>query len=221
MAAEGVRLRPAADDADAAFIMEQMVASALEFAPADQPFGIAETVRRPETALRWMESCRGKVQRSRAADAAAHTRLWIAEDSDGARLGSIGIQRDVSPDADIVDIVSQRLGMTDDTATSSPLPAMAELTSYYVAKEGRGRGVGALLMDTALSFARGAGYVALSLYVFRVLTAAIHVYHRHGFFIALQFYSPGHWDEDNVMVKLLGETEGPGRQQRIGAKAPL
>ena len=53
MAAEGVRLRPAADDADAAFIVEQMVASALEFAP-DQPFGIAETVRRPETALRWM-----------------------------------------------------------------------------------------------------------------------------------------------------------------------
>ena len=66
MAAEGVRLRPAADDADAAFIVEQMVASALEFAPPDQPFGIAETVRRPETALRWMESCRGKVQRSRA-----------------------------------------------------------------------------------------------------------------------------------------------------------
>ena len=52
MAAEGVRLRPAADDADAAFIVEQMVASALEFAPPDQPFGIAETVRRPETALR-------------------------------------------------------------------------------------------------------------------------------------------------------------------------
>ena len=219
MAAEGVRLRPAADDADAAFIVEQMVASALEFAPPDQPFGIAETVRRPETALRWMESCRGKVQRSRAADAAAHSRLWIAEDSEGARLGSIGIQRDVSPDADIVEIVSQRLGVRQ-SAASAPL-RLAELVSYYVAKEGRGRGVGALLMDTALSFARGAGYVALSLYVFRVLTAAIHVYHRHGFFIALQFYSPGHWDEDNVMVKLLGETEGPGRQQRIGAKAPL
>eukprot|EP01045_Picozoa_sp_COSAG04_P009713 COSAG04_NODE_572_length_12537_cov_5.475559_3_plen_220_part_00 len=219
MTAEGLRLRPAADDTDAAFIVEQMVASALEFAPPDQPFGIAETVRRPETALRWMESCRGKVQRSRAADAAAHTRLWIAEDSAGARLGSVGIQRDVSPDADIVEIVSQRLGMTDTAASS--LPAMAELVSYYVAKEGRGRGVGALLMDTALSFARGAGYVALSLYVFRVLTAAIHVYHRHGFFIALQFYAPGHWDEDNVMVKLLVETEGPGRQQRIGAKAPL
>ena len=219
MAAEGVRLRPAADDADAAFIVEQMVASALEFAPPDQPFGIAETVRRPETALRWMESCRGKVQRSRAADAAAHSRLWIAEDSEGARLGSIGIQRDVSPDADIVDIVSQRLGVRQ-SATSAPL-RLGELVSYYVAKEGRGRGVGLLLMDTALSFARGAGYVALSLYVFRVLTAAIHVYHRHGFFIALQFYSPGHWDEDNVMVKLLGETEGPGRQQRIGAKAPL
>ena len=219
MAAEGVRLRPAADDADAAFIVEQMVASALEFAPPDQPFGIAETVRRPETALRWMESCRGKVQRSRAADAAAHTRLWIAEDSEGARLGSIGIQRDVSPDADIVDIVSQRLGVRQ-SATSAPL-RLGELVSYYVAKEGRGRGVGALLMDTALSFARGAGYVALSLYVFRVLTAAIHVYRRHGFFIALQFYAPGHWDEDNVMVKLLAETEGPGRQQRIGAKAPL
>jgi len=219
MAAAGVRLRPAADDADAAFIVEQMVASALEFAPPDQPFGIAETVRRPETALRWMESCRGKVQRSRAADAAAHTRLWIAEDSEGARLGSIGIQRDQSPDADIVDIVSLRLGVRQST-TSAPL-RLGELVSYYVAKEGRGRGVGALLMDTALSFARGAGYVALSLYVFRVLTAAIHVYHRHGFFIALQFYAPGHWDEDNVMVKLLGETEGPGRQQRIGAKAPL
>ena len=219
MAAEGVRLRPAADDADAAFIVEQMVASALEFAPPDQPFGIAETVRRPETALRWMESCRGKVQRSRAADAAAHTRLWIAEDSEGARLGSIGIQRDQSPDADIVDIVSLRLGVRQST-TSAPL-RLGELVSYYVAKEGRGRGVGALLMDTALSFARGAGYVALSLYVFRVLTAAIHVYRRHGFFIALQFYAPGHWDEDNVMVKLLAETEGPGRQQRIGAKAPL
>ena len=219
MAAEGVRLRPAADDADAAFIVEQMVASALEFAPPDQPFGIAETVRRPETALRWMESCRGKVQRSRAADAAAHTRLWIAEDSEGARLGSIGIQRDVSPDADIVGIVSQRLGVRQ-SATSAPL-RLGELVSYYVAKEGQGRGVGLLLMDTALSFARGAGYVALSLYVFRVLTAAIHVYRRHGFFIALQFYAPGHWDEDNVMVKLLAETEGPGRQQRIGAKAPL
>jgi GNAT superfamily N-acetyltransferase len=58
--------------------------------------------------------------------------------------------------------------------------------SFYVAKAGRGRGVGGLLMETALAFARQAGYVALSLYVFRALSAAVQVYLRHGFFIAAQ-----------------------------------
>lgn len=58
--------------------------------------------------------------------------------------------------------------------------------SFYVTKAARGKRVGTLLMDAALAFAIDAGYDALSLYVFRALTAAIQLYRRYGFFIAAQ-----------------------------------
>ena len=70
-----VRLRPAHGDSDAAFIADQMLTSALEFAEPGVPFGLAEQASKPETKRRWHESCRKKVADSLQPEAAAHTRV--------------------------------------------------------------------------------------------------------------------------------------------------
>lgn len=99
--ADTIRLRPAESDVDAAFIANQMVASALEFAEPGVPFGLAQQVSKPETQRRWLQSCHEKVVLSRQPGVAAHTRLWIAEDKrDGSIVGSIGVQPDSGDDKD-------------------------------------------------------------------------------------------------------------------------
>ena len=207
----GVRLRPAATAADATFIADQMVSSSLEFAQPGVPFGLAAEVSKPGTRARWLERCVEKLQHSMEPGAGAHTRLWVAERvEDGAILGTVGVQPDHGGDMGSSEIA----GIVLDRLAPAPPPAgrlaLGELVSFYVVAAARGRGVGALLMATALGFARESGYAALSLYVFRALAAAIRVYEAHGFFVALQYHAPGHWDEDNVMVKfLLGEDALP------------
>ena len=94
-----IRLRRAVGDSDAAFIADQMLASALEFAEPGVPFGLAEQVSQPETKRRWHQSCREKVLRSTQPGVASDTRLWIAEDErDGTIVGSVGIQPDPGSD---------------------------------------------------------------------------------------------------------------------------
>ena len=219
-----IRLRQAVGDSDAAFIADQMLASALEFAEPGVPFGLAEQVSQPETKRRWHQSCREKVLRSTQPGVASHTRLWIAEDErDGTIVGSVGIQPDPGSDKGSNEVVQAVLAHSSNIEGRQRALKLGELVyaflyshitsrfefskalswkplrrasnrflvfghrSFYVAKAGRGKGVGSLLMDTALAFAVEARYDALSLYVFRALSSAIRLYMRFGFFVVAQY----------------------------------
>lgn len=57
----------------------------------------------------------------------------------------------------------------------------ARLRTLLVAPEARGRGTGALLVDTCLAFARDAGYRRIELWTYDVLAAAGRIYRAAGF----------------------------------------
>jgi len=87
--------------------------------------------------------------------------LWIAEHA-GRPVGSIAIQHDHG-----------RRGW-------------AKLRWYFVEAEARGMGVGRRLMQTALRFARQAGYEGVALWTVDDLHAARRVYEASGFALAEQ-----------------------------------
>jgi DNA-binding MarR family transcriptional regulator/GNAT superfamily N-acetyltransferase len=83
-----------------------------------------------------------------------HERAWIAE-VDGRRAGSIFCTR------------------RDDE--------VAQLRMLFVEPGARGLGIGALLVDECMAFARAAGYRSMLLWTTSVLTAARRLYQRAGF----------------------------------------
>lgn len=83
-------------------------------------------------------------------------RLWIAE-IDGEKVGSIMLVRD--PDT----------------------PGTAKLRVLLVEPAARGKGVGTLLVETCVQFAREAGYTRVVLWTEDVLTTARAIYRRAGF----------------------------------------
>lgn len=87
---------------------------------------------------------------------AARDRMWVAE-ADGRPVGCIAIQHD-----------PERSGW-------------AKLRWYLVEAPARGRGVGWRLLETALGFARGAGYEGVLLWTVDDLHAARRQYERAGF----------------------------------------
>ena len=87
-------------------------------------------------------------------DDRAHERAWIAE-VDGRRAGSIFCTR------------------RDDE--------VAQLRMLFVEPGARGLGIGALLVDECMAFARAAGYRSMLLWTTNVLTAARRLYRRAGF----------------------------------------
>ena len=58
---------------------------------------------------------------------------------------------------------------------------VAELQKLYIAPEARGQRLSYRLLDTAVAFARRAGYRTLYLETHHNLTVAIHLYERYGF----------------------------------------
>lgn len=82
-------------------------------------------------------------------------RVWIAE-LGGRPVGSVMCVRD-------------------------PAPGTARLRLLLVDPAGRGHGIGALLVDTVIAFARSAGYRELVLWTNDVLSAARSLYQRAGF----------------------------------------
>ena len=82
-------------------------------------------------------------------------RVWIAE-LDGRPVGSVMCVREDAP-------------------------GTARLRLLLVEPEARGHGIGALLVDTVVAFARAVGYRELVLWTNDVLTAARPLYQRAGF----------------------------------------
>ena len=197
MATTLLLLRPAqdTDNADAAFIAEQMVASALEFG-SSEPFGLVATVSSGNTQHGWRANARHKVALS-TDPTETGAMLWIATDDTGERVGSIGILPSRgSSNGQVAEFVSSRWAQCRQ-------PQIGQLVSFYVHQSARGQGVGRLLMDRAISFAQDVGYDALSLTVFRCLTAARRFYTATEFEVVASYHAPGHCDEDDIMVKLL------------------
>ena len=205
MGMANLRLRCACSDGgDAAFIAEQMFASALEFG-SGAPFGLAEVVSLPSTRHRWLASTERKVQLAvDPATAGTGAMVWIAEMANGARVGSVGIIPTSDRQGEGSSLVDQFLESSQ-LGQEEPQPQhrVGELVFFYVAADSRGQGAGQLLMRRALAFAQVVGYTALSLTVFRCLTPARALYRAAGFKVAASFHAPGHWDEDDIMVKLL------------------
>jgi GNAT superfamily N-acetyltransferase len=76
----------------------------------------------------------------------------------------------------------------------------ARLRLLLVQPDGRGRGLGAALVDTALQFARDAGFARVVLWTNDPLKAAAHLYRERGF--ALVREEPHH----SFGVDLVGQT---------------
>ncbi|HYG04276.1 MAG TPA: GNAT family N-acetyltransferase [Chryseosolibacter sp.] len=58
---------------------------------------------------------------------------------------------------------------------------ICELKKMYFLPEGRGQGLGELVLKTCISFARGAGYTQCYLETFNTMTRAMKLYEKNGF----------------------------------------
>ena len=121
----------------------------------------------------------------------AREAAWIAE-LDGERVGCVFC---VTDEDDVVgggedDVAADRVARVD----------TAKLRILLVHPDGRGLGIGGLLVDTCLLFAREAGYQRIRLWTNDPLVAARQVYLQRGFALVAQ--EPHH----SFGVDLLGQT---------------
>ncbi len=93
----------------------------------------------------------------------------------------------------------------------NPRPAYDHVVDFsvYVAREGRGRGVGAALLAALEARARQTGYHKMVLAAFPTNTAGMRLYERQGFekvgIYREQGMLDGRWVDVIVMEKLLGD----------------
>jgi len=84
--------------------------------------------------------------------------LWVAEQNGGV-VGSVFVQ------------------------PTAGIPGSAQLRMLYVEPAARGQGIGATLVDQAVSFARGAGYERMRLWTHTIQEAARRIYAAAGFVV--------------------------------------
>ena len=104
--------------------------------------------------------------------AARRERIWMVE-SDGRFQGSVAI---VQAGAD---------------------PQVAQLRWFLVAPDARGQGLGKVLLERALAFAREVGYGRVLLWTVQQLEAAAHLYQALGF-VKTQEVPGTHWGADVI-----------------------
>ena len=195
----GVIVREAETAADAEFIVAALLQAGRDVSEDGSPFGLRALMEQPDFQHRQLDSNLRKVNTTVAQglkfSAAERTScLWIAVDgTSGQRLGSVGI-------FEATEEKRVTVAAYDGVERCTRL---GELTSFYVAKDQRGRGLGLLLLRHALAWADAHGYDTLVLSVWRQLATARRLYRAHGFVTREQVYSPADPEADDVMVATL------------------
>lgn len=69
----------------------------------------------------------------------------------------------------------------DGIAEFDPVNKIAELQKLYITEAARGHHLSYRLLDTAVGFAKGAGYKTIYLETHHSLIEAVHLYHAYGF----------------------------------------
>lgn len=87
-------------------------------------------------------------------------------------------------------------------------PDTCELVKMYLLPEARGKGLGKLLIEKSLDFARAAGYRQVYLETMPELRKAVQVYEKFGFhYLDAPMGNTGHFGCDIWMLKELGSGE--------------
>jgi GNAT superfamily N-acetyltransferase len=195
----GVIVREAATAADAEFIVAALLQAGRDVSEDDSPFGLRALMEQPNFQQRQMDSSIRKVnttvgQGLTFSPAERTSCLWIAVDgTSGQRLGSVGI----------FEATEEKRVTVAAYGRVERCTRLGELTSFYVAKDQRGRGLGLCLLRHALDWADEHGYDTLVLSVWRQLATARRLYRAHGFVTREQVYSPADPEADDVMVATL------------------
>ncbi len=195
----GVIVREAETAADAEFIVAALLQAGRDVSEDDSPFGLGALMEQPEFQQRQLDSSLRKVnttvvQGTFVSPAERTSCLWIAVDGTSSqRLGSVGIFEATEKKRVEVAAYDGVEGCT----------RLGELTSFYVAKDQRGRGLGLLLLRHALAWANAHRYDALVLSVWRQLATARRLYRAHGFVTREQVFSPADPEADDTMVTTL------------------
>jgi len=112
-------------------------------------------------------------------------------------------------DGEIVGYVHLRLGAPPPAASSAPAGRPAEINRLYAARRMHGRGLGAALMDAAVSTATRWGAELLWLGVWEENARAIAFYAKHGFVDVgeQEFQLGADLQHDRIMARRLTRTQ--------------
>jgi len=114
--------------------------------------------------------------------------FWIVECKDNSKIiGTVAIRK-------------VKETFLDDTNNDDPVN-ICELKRMFLSKQFRGKGIGQQMLDTALDYAKKAGYYKILLYSSKDLKASRHLYLKNGF-IDIPPYNNDH-RADVFMKKIL------------------
>lgn len=150
----------------------------MSFASADLGSCVIRPLGRPGD-LGWVVMAHGEIYAYEFGWDASFERLV-------ARIVADFVQLDGDPGADawIAELDGARVGCV--FCVPDTEPATAKLRILLVHPDGRGRGLGGRLVDTAVEFARRRGYERMVLWTNHPLVAARHVYLSRGFELVVE-----------------------------------